>query len=602
MKLHVLQHIILTRVWTQSAYKTPAILTLMASVVATIASGCGQTLTTLTPILGKEYSRIQCSVQFDGKLHSPYIKRNGPAFIELMPIDTVFSGYMKYDINPYLDEYASPFEGVFRDSSPAQGNIRFELPDTTTYESALDSDSVWVIDTSPPHPATRDTVTLVFDILNPIASIQQTSGGIGYFSDWSQDALRRDDIIEAQKSVAFSLRQLSLTDPDSPGATTGYGSIKRASFNCQPILACKTPDPSKVLHDVVRDYSATSDNDADDDSEAIQQALSCADKGDTVYFPSGLYHVDQTLYADQEITIRGEPLRSGLFQRNKDVDLLKLAFASNAEIRDLLLSGVTGSSATQPALLRLFEMKAPHVENVYFYGGHTGIAIQNSETGIFKKMSGAENHPLGIDRCGNYQGGGPRPYTCSNQQWVLIDDSNRQAESKASMSHLFINPIFEGAVAGIKHIGGANSIGWSMVGGVFSTHGVPGPMRNPTAIEISGTTEPILIKGMHIEGNRVVLENTNNVWFESNMISGVEKTTQGRFCVRGRADGLRIWDSSLEALDVGPDLDNPGMPIHFDNENNRFGTAGTCKHSGVPAPNLCENYRTALADQVLDGC
>ncbi len=362
--------------------------------------------------------------------------------------------------------------------------------------------------------------------------------------------------------------------------------------------ACVSPTVAGAVHNIVTDYGATPhfQNELDDDTDAIQQALSCAKPGDTVLVPAGLFHVEDTLTADSPITLQGERLRSGIFLNRVDRDLVRFHATSDVVVKDLFLSGLSSSANT--ALLHFDNVDRPTVDNLYLFGGNSGLAIENSRSGVFRQVQGRQNHFWDLPACG-YLANPVK--NCNSQQWILIDDTSSLTPPGTSSAHQFINPLLEGQIAGIVHTGGQNSAGWSVVGGVISVAG--GTDGTRSAIDIKNTKQPILIKGMHIEANNVLIDSANAVSIESTMVSGALGQYRGRVCITGETTGLRLVDNMFEALDITYNESDPaGGLLPVDMKNNRFGTGGTCAFSDPVIERRCRNYRSSASDAILNGC
>lgn len=120
----------------------------------------------------------------------------------------------------------------------------------------------------------------------------------------------------------------------------------------------------------VRDYGAVG-NGREDDTAAIQKALSAAVSGDEVFFPAGVYRLTAALtLTRQGISILGEGKQSILRAAGADYPLFRVQ-ADAAVFRDLALEGAaTTDKTTQFGIFTTAQKPASHgsVQRCFFTG------------------------------------------------------------------------------------------------------------------------------------------------------------------------------------------------------------------------------------------
>ena len=87
----------------------------------------------------------------------------------------------------------------------------------------------------------------------------------------------------------------------------------------------------------VRDYGATSNNSANNDATAIQNAIKAATAGDTVYIPNGTYHVSSVITLKSGVSLIGES-REGTILAGKFASSVYAVVRVPAGVNDLTIS------------------------------------------------------------------------------------------------------------------------------------------------------------------------------------------------------------------------------------------------------------------------
>jgi len=281
-------------------------------------------------------------------------------------------------------------------------------------------------------------------------------------------------------------------------------------------LSCDLDEPespvpcnqNKHVHHVT-DYGATP-SDGTDDYQAIKNALSCAKHGDTVIFTSGLYHTSKPLtIVNKALEIKGEGIRTGLFQMNAGMDLLHITNATGARIRDIFLGARTPKSGENGSLLKMTETRYSRIDNVHLQGGFYGINLIGSLSNSFYDVRSGNNVTEPYEAC-------PVDELCNNQQWISITPTDRFQGN----ANRFYNLQLEGGRNGIlfDQTGKGISGSFSLYGGIISVFGEPEKSIAGKAIEIVNNRHPILISGMHIESGNVHLKAANHVSIENSVI------------------------------------------------------------------------------------
>lgn len=350
-----------------------------------------------------------------------------------------------------------------------------------------------------------------------------------------------------------------------------------------------------------------------DSTTSIKAAIHCANPGDTIKIPRGLYAVNDTLEINKKtLKIEGQGIGSGIIQMNKSLDLLRITDTIAPRISDIFLGGRNPNSGETPALLRMKLVRYGRFDNVVLQGAHTGISLEGSLSNAFYDIKSSANIREPFTSCPD-KAVNPGDFVCHNHQWISSIDylpSNNPiigglaGEKVASNANRYYNLQLEGGTDGFKYVGSLGQGGSSFHGGIISTSGEND--REGVAFNLKNTGQPILIEGMHIEANNIFLETTQNVTIESSMISGIQPTTTknrktGRVCLRSGAVNTSIQNSTVEAIDVHPSLVTTN-PKRYQIKNSRLGLATSCEHTSTNANELCLNERISTSIPVIDGC
>lgn len=317
-----------------------------------------------------------------------------------------------------------------------------------------------------------------------------------------------------------------------------------------PELSCDRNTQSQDidgLHDV-RDYGANG-SDLNDDWEAIQTAINCAYRGDTIYFPEGLYRVSRPLTARAfAMEFEGEPHRSGILQTCPSSDLFSFTDIAGLRMKDLTLGALDPEPDTEPSLVRLDKVRYSRFDNLQLNGSYYGLNLLNSVSNSFydiKSLSGkippfgrlpskefGEVTDVESSLCPTWE---PLIISCWNRQWINMIYTD--TVDNASNANRFYNVQLEGGVDGIRlnHTGNGNGGSFSLYGGVISSFGINDPDgengRAGKAIEIISNAHPTLISGMHIEGGNVHLISSKGVTMEGSIMVGGEKAKGGELYI-----------------------------------------------------------------------
>jgi len=382
-------------------------------------------------------------------------------------------------------------------------------------------------------------------------------------------------------------------------------------------------DPSfKVVDGVhdIRNYGAVPSTPTQpfDSTLPIKAALQCAQPGETVFVPRGLYQISETLeISGKTLEIVGTGINSGIVQMDARKDLLSIYDTMAPRISDLFLGGRNPKEGHMPALLRMKLVRYGRFDNVVLQGAHTGIALEGSLSNSFYDIKASTNIREPFGGCPDAPPP-PGKLVCHNHQWIDSIDyiapsdttnlSPFASQNVASNANRYYNAQLEGGIDGFKYDGSLGNGGASFHGGIISTSGENG--REGIAFNLKDVGQPFLIQGMHIEANSIILETTSNVTIDTTMVSGVPDTSTsirktGRVCLGDGAVFTEIRNSSIEAIEVSPSLVN-ATPRRYTLSNVRYGTAQTCKFpSAIPTPGaneLCLNERSSELTPKTDGC
>ena len=349
---------------------------------------------------------------------------------------------------------------------------------------------------------------------------------------------------------------------------------------------------------------------------AMQTAIHCAKNGDTIVVPRGVYAFIEPIEINAKtLTILGQGIDSGLMQTQPQKDLLRITDSVAPRIKDLFLGGRNAPSGTSPALLRLKLVRYGRFDNIVLQGSHTGIALEGSLSNSFYDIKSSANIPEPFDGCLDPVTN-PVTFRCHNQQWIdstdyiaptgpVIQLAGLEAEDIASNANRWYNVQLEGGVDGFRYRGLLGQGGAAFYGGIISTSGTN--TREGIAVDIANNGQPILFSGMHIEANNVKLNTTQNVTFDSTLISGVPftpttKRYTGRICITGATQNTAIHNSTVEAIDGAP-TKNFSIGSRQSILNTRLMLANTCSQAaGVAQEQRCVNWRTPLDNIPIFGC
>jgi len=125
----------------------------------------------------------------------------------------------------------------------------------------------------------------------------------------------------------------------------------------------------------VRAYGAKG-NGSTDDTVAIQQALTAAPAGGTVFFPVGRYRVTAELVIGKPVSLLGLGLGSQVYQATNGQSLFVFQGVQGVSVSGLYLGSVSSVSGT--SLIHLDNTFRSHVENVTMLGGYYGVHLRGA--------------------------------------------------------------------------------------------------------------------------------------------------------------------------------------------------------------------------------
>ena len=354
-----------------------------------------------------------------------------------------------------------------------------------------------------------------------------------------------------------------------------------------PVLGCISR--LDRIHDVV-DYGANPGN-SNDDTAYIKTAFACANPGDTIYFPSGIFHVNDVVELKRNrasaqfqhgVKIQGEGISSQIIQETAGLDLFRLSEVQAVTVSNLFLGAydpLPGESGN-PALLDLHRVNYSRFDTIYMQGGHTGINIDGSISNSFHDIRSAYNIREPIDWCKPNNDPNPARLDCLIHQWInIVDNKDIPNDSRGANANRFYNLILEGGQHGIRYKGTTGSGSFSLFGGVISVIGdhilstdahnnfdPADPHGAGVAIQIETNGHPVGIHDVHIEGSDIVLKGTNSVSLLNVLLIPGEKYGGGHLRIMNSAPcpnpavrcdhnsrGTVVMNSGLDRITISED-------------------------------------------------
>jgi len=191
---------------------------------------------------------------------------------------------------------------------------------------------------------------------------------------------------------------------DISNATDALLDINSISMSCStttitsPVTNCiNRPDR---VHNVV-EYGA-SPADGNEDTEFFKKAFSCANPGDSIYIPRGIYHLTDTVELKRNattaefqngVTVVGEGIASQVIQNTAGIDLFRFSEVQGLVVEKLFLGAhdpLVGESGN-PALMDIHRVNYSRFDSIFMQGGHTGINIDGSISNSFYDIRSAYN-------------------------------------------------------------------------------------------------------------------------------------------------------------------------------------------------------------------